>query len=446
MRSGSCLSAAFILTVYLLSSAGPAGALWEHRGGNSSAELGGSIRTVGALIQYYDEPGLFGEGNELDGLSQTILRFTLEGDLEPVCSYEAHLVSDLTWTNTPAGGFALPGAAGGSGETRYRVVDLSLEWLDQGNWNGDLFLDRLNLKAELPRADLLIGRQAINFSQAYFWNPLDIFLPFDPEAFDRDYKPGVDAALLDIPLGAFSGLILVYAPGRELTLETGDAGLQVTAVDFADEPWYGSALVGRARTNLRNWDLTLQGGKIYGGWQAGGGFSGEIGTFGLRGEATWFTPMENRGILVAGREIDLLTEHAAAVIGGDRRFDNSLHVNVEYLYNGAGGDIMAGIIRQAVGETLSLGKHELGIQASYEISPLLTGSFSWIINLTDSSSLVSPFLSRSLSNESEFLIGAILGFGSRPESTGEGGFGGIDLRSEYGTYPNTFFAEFKLYF
>ena len=42
-------------------------------------------------------------------------------------------------------------------------------------------------------AGLTIGRQAVSFGKAHFWNPLDVFLAFDPFQFDRDYKPGVDA-------------------------------------------------------------------------------------------------------------------------------------------------------------------------------------------------------------------------------------------------------------
>lgn len=31
-----------------------------------------------------------------------------------------------------------------------------------------------------------------------------MFLAFDPAQFDRDYKPGVDAVRVDVPLGRFA--------------------------------------------------------------------------------------------------------------------------------------------------------------------------------------------------------------------------------------------------
>ena len=58
------------------------------------------------------EPALFGEGNDDDGLSQSVLRLTV---------------------------------------------------------------DRLNVRFDLASLDVTLGRQAITFSQAYFWNPLDVF-------------------------------------------------------------------------------------------------------------------------------------------------------------------------------------------------------------------------------------------------------------------------------
>lgn len=438
------VGAALFAAALLLPRPAPAG--WTGDEDKWSTDLGGSFRSVGALFQNYDEPALFGEGNDYDGLSWSVLRFTLDGGREDLVDFEAHLVQDLTWSSRPgpAVGPLTPAPPAG----RYRAVDASWEWIDTGDWTGRLTVDRLNVRFDLAALDVTLGRQAITFSQAYFWNPLDVFYPFDPAAFDRDYKPGVDALRIDLALGAFSGLTLVAAPGREIRIDTSGEGAAVEVADFSDESWYGSALLLRGRTNLREWDVTLQGGKVYGGWQAGAGFSGDLWELGLRGEASWFTPSGGRTILVADgespngfREEDLLPEHFAAVIGFDHRFDNDLHFGFEYLYNGAGDDFQAGLWRMAVGETLSLGKHLAGTEVSYEFHPLLSGHLSWIYSFSDSSSLVSPVFTLSLSDESDLILGSILGFGERPA-----GEEYLELQSEFGSYANVYFAEFKVYF
>lgn len=450
MTSGSLKkhAAAFILAglVFLQAVTGQAAA--DGRVEDWRLDPGASIRFLGAGFHYYDEPRLFGEGNEIDGLAQSIIRLTMDGQSDDILSFEAHLVADLTWTTAP-GGFVAMGSIGGRAAKRYRSVEVSWDWLDESRWEGRIFLDRFNLKYAFPSMDVTIGRQAINFSQAYFWNPLDIFLPFDPEAFDRDYKPGVDALRVDYTLGPYSSLTLVAAAGREIVVDAGEEGPELSMKNFSDEPWYGSALLARARTNWREWDLTLQGGKVYGGWQAGVGFSGDAMELGIRGEATWFSAAGGRELSYGDdKKVELAGDHAAAVIGVDHRFENGLHVNVEYLYNGAGGDdLFTGMIRTATGGTISLGRHLLGADMSYEFHPLVNGHLSWIRSFSDSSSLVSPTVAISMSDESDLILGATIGIGDRPESAGgDGGtFESLEFRSEFGTYPNIFFMEFKYY-
>ena len=95
----------------------------------------------------------------------------------------------------------------------------------------------------------------------------------------------------------------------------------------------------------------------------------------------------------------------------------------------------------AVGETTNLGEHYVGLLASYDIFPILTGQISWIHSFTDGSDLLSPVFSWSVADEAECLFGAILGFGDPPDGTEFPALG-----SEYGSYPNTYFLELIFYF
>ena len=54
-------------------------------------------------------------------------------------------------------------------------------------------LDRLNVEMAWQRVRVKVGRQAITWGVTYFWPSLDLFVPFEPQRVDRDYKAGVDA-------------------------------------------------------------------------------------------------------------------------------------------------------------------------------------------------------------------------------------------------------------
>ena len=49
----------------------------------------------------------------------------------------------------------------------------------------------------------------------------------------------------------------------------------------------------------------------------------------------------------------------------------------------------------------------------------------------------------SVSDEADFLFGAMLALGARPKGDS---LINMDLKSEFGSYPNFYYMEFKLYF
>ncbi len=402
--------------------------------------LDGSLRTVTAATVNYDYPLFFGADNKADGLSQTILRLTAGGRPSEWLSYEVHGVQDLTlssFTGDMLPGLGMPGAGGSA--VRYRAVDLSWEWAGQDDVRARMWLDRCNLKFRLPFADVTVGRQAITFGKAYFYNPLDVFLAFDPRSFDRDYKAGVDALHIAVPLGDFSGFDLIGVLGRQVGL----FGSYATD-DLADADWRGSAVLARLFTTAWEWDLALQGGKIYGGYQLGGAASGELGPLAVRAEAAYLFAAggDQLPFPFQGKEIK---SHLTAVVGVGHRFENTLDIEAEYLYNGAGdpGDFTTSFLRMGAGDSYHAGRNIMGMVATYEILPILTGSLAWIFSFSDFSSLIQPGLSVSVSDEADFLVGAMLALGARPKGSSALD---MDLRSEFGSYPNFYYMEFKLYF
>ncbi len=401
--------------------------------------LDGSFRSVGAVARNYDFPLLFGQGNVQDEYLQHLLRFTAGGRPRENLALELHLVQSLTYASSGAA----PGAGGldlSAAKTRYRAVDDTREWVSEEREQASLWLDRFNLRLSGAWADLTLGRQALTFGKAYFWNPLDVYLPFDARQFDREYKAGVDALRLDVALGDLAGVTLVGVVGRELDLQGGYAGSDRTV----DASWYGSSVLARWFTHQKGWDFAVQGGKIYGGWQLGGALVGEHRGLEVRAEAAFFRA-DSGPALPPPLEGDLFEDALTAVLGLGHRFDNSLTLQAEYLYNGGGGshDLSAALLRFRNQALLHLGRHLAGFLISYEILPVLVGQCAAIYSLTDSSLHVQPTLNLSLSDNSALLLGAALNLGARPQFDL---FEGLRIPSEFGAYPSLIFAEIIVYF
>jgi hypothetical protein len=350
--------------------------------------------------------------------------------------YEVHLVQEFSYTTDDRDFslFALPDAR------RYKVLDLTWNQQDGKHTAATMYPDRFNLKWTNPSFDLTLGRQAITFGKAYFWNPMDVFLPFDPEQLDRDYKEGVDAARLDIPLGNFSGLNLISALGRRIPgpSDPGDDKKTIAA------DWYGSSLLARFFTTIGDFDLACQLGKIYGGYQLGAGLSGEYRLLELRLEGAYFEAVDSAPLPRPYWE-DLFVDHFTFVAGLGRTFPNSFVFEIEYLYNGAGDpeSLEASLIRVGYGSSLHLSKHLLGVLLKYDLIPIVVAQCVCLYSFSDGSSLMQPSVDISLSDETALILSATLGFGERPEKDP---FMLPRLKSEFGTYPDTYFAELKWYF
>ncbi|MBN1104634.1 MAG: hypothetical protein JXL84_14550 [Deltaproteobacteria bacterium] len=431
------LEAVVVILVGLFLRVPPSPAMVGDTGG--AFGLDGSLRTIGALFRNYDFPAYF-EDERADEYFQSLFRLAAAGRPHDGLSYEVHLVQALTYFSGPRktpgnGGITIAG-----GKTRYRAMDEASEWWSGEHTRALLWMDRCNVKVALAGMDITLGRQAVTFGKAHFWNPLDVYLPFDPNQFDRDYKAGVDALRVDIPLTSFSGITMVGVLGRELDA----SGNYLEDNGTLDANWYGSSLLGRYFTNVAGWDLAFQAGKVYGGYQFGGGVVGEIEGVELRGEAALFRASESPPLPMpfAG---DVFEDTLTVVFGLGRRFENSLILEAEYLYNGGGEShaFNTAASRLAWGAVRHLGKHLAGILASYEFTRLLTGQFTSIYSLSDDSLELQPTLTLSVSDNSELLAGLSLNFGRRP-AWDPSGIG--DIRSEFGSYPHSIFVEFKVYF
>jgi hypothetical protein len=423
----------------LLATAAPAPALVGDTRGPIGVD--GSLRTIAAAIRSPRIAGLPAAGR-WDALSQTLLRLTALGQPAPWLSYEIHGVQSIDYSSSDAGPGVLPiGLV--PGDLRYRPLDAT--WTSHGGQDpgATFFLDRFNVKLALPHADVTLGRQAITWGKTYFWNPLDVFLAFDPRQFDQEYKPGVDAARVVVPFGPFSGIDVVGAPGRTV-LATGrfaDTGDDVGA------SWFGTAVAGRLYTTWHGFDFSLQGGKVYGGTQVGGGLVGEIGPLEVRAEVGWLLAQHGPRIAprLPGLDVPLVEDGTTAVVGIGHRFASSLTLEAEYFRNGAGDSdaLEASLVRFATGGALDLSENLVAAAVTYDILPILIASLGTIVSVDDGSLQIQPRLTWSAADEVEVLAGAIVSRGARPAV---GPPLGLALRSEFGAFPDVYYVEVKWYF
>jgi hypothetical protein len=394
--------------------------------GASALGLSGSLRGTTAASHNYDAPELFGAGNLADGFEDLELRVGAAGRPAPSFAYELAGVQRLLVSTFPpaaSGGVTAGGLLGAVPVwVPYRVVAASWDWAAQGDVTATLFLDRADVKLSRGRFDLTVGRQAVGFGKTYFWNPLDVFLPFGPTQFDRDYKAGVDAVRLDVALGSFSGLTFIGVAGRP------DPGLPGT------DRWFQSGALARAFTTVGAFDLAAQGGKIRGGYQLGAGASGQVGPLAVRAEAAGF-------FASAGSP---LATSLFAVGGVGHRFDSSLDLEAEYFWNGGAPiDRLAAQTLLQGGWLLQTSRQVAGMVASYDPHPLLHASLALLGASGALSGALQPGLVWSVSDNVDVVGGALIPLGRRPtvDATGL-----ITLYDEFGLYPQVFYVQMKTFF
>lgn len=377
----------------------------------TDAQVGGHLKSLNLYLDRIpndSEEGL---------ISSTHFRLDLNGRLAKDYSFELSVEQQLLWSDPP-----------GLGD----LPQDSVNWLFDGeqSWNrggrieSQLRLDRLNLRGEGAGIRWTLGRQAIGFGRISLFSPLDVIAPFPPDALDVDVRPGVDA----LNLTRYFGL-----------------GGQIGAVAvFGDQPRHNSYLLTFSE-NLGNLDLLLLTGSLRDRPMIGIGLAGELGPLGLKGEISWY-----RGTRVGRPGGDPRDQFAIAALEGWYRFDNGLVLLSEYLYNGPGSNdpaqypLVTATAPITEGLSFLLGRHYLLFGPSYELHPLVVVNGLIIYNLQDSSILLRPQLTLSLSDNLQldlfwaFARGEKSGFNPR--------LGLPEVRSEFGSVGATGGLLLRWYF
>ena len=212
-------------------------------------------------------------------------------------------------------------------------------------------IDRLNFTFEKDKWQIRLGRQRINWGQTFVWNPNDIFNTYSFFDFDYVERPGCDALR--------TTYFYNETTSSELAASVNHWG-KITAAFL--HHW-----------NFKNFDFQLIAGEqAQSDVVAGGAWTGDFDGLNFRGEFSVFQPMKN---------FSDTTTTVAVSVGFDYVFKNSLMLQTEILYNNVSensstGDLMGLYAAPLSAKNLSVCDWNIFAQASYPITPRLTGALS----------------------------------------------------------------------
>lgn len=407
-----------------------ASAFFEWSEGEQALELLGNLR-VNQVAGYEADLAGLNEDRGLD-VTNAVLRGIAFVTLADRWTLEVHGTQTLQGGLPDLALATLVGTADGFTASDFnRWAGLSWRWYDRGPTLAELAVDRLNVAFAAGQVEVKVGRQPVNFATTYYFTPNDFLQPFAAQTFFRVYKAGVDAARIDIGVGDVTQITLVGALGYEREASEPTLSDAIT--------WDESAVILRASTSFDSVEFALLGGKAPRQYFAGGAVQGELFEWlGVRLEAHY-----------AYGVFDGPRRHRARVAAGvEHRFESSLHVKLEYFYNGGGTTNTEEYLDVFQDPLLPigapyLGRHYLAAGVGYELHPLVTGEAFGLFNLTDGSGQGAAYVTYSMLDDVDLAAVISVPFGASPRL--QGPFA-IRLPSEFGSYPIAGSVEVRLFF
>jgi hypothetical protein len=271
----------------------------------------------------------------------------------------------------------LPGYADGI-EQQSGYFDLNHTFTSGPSYLLNTNIDRANINWNKNDFSITLGRQRINWSQTYVFNPNDIFNSYSFFDFDYEEKPGADA------------LRVQYYPNYTSVAEV------AMKVDRNEKVTLGAYY----RFNKWSYDWQILGGMLQENeWVAGFGWAGAIKQVGFTGEVTIITPKDN-----IWEDPKLL-----ASSGLNYFFSNSLQLQGEVFYNAYAKEGQINSLTSFYNQTqniknLSFSEWSWFLQASYPIHPLLQGTLGVMYYPDYDMYFLMPSLSYSLADNYELAI------------------------------------------
>lgn len=248
------------------------------------------------------------------------------------------------------------------------LVDLSVRWIDEGGVLFHSIFDRAYVNYATEKVDVRLGRQRINWGLNLIWNPNDLFNALNFLDFDYEERPGTDALRVQYYTGILSKAEIAFAPDDTLENSTG-------AVLY--------------KFNTRGYDIQALAGYVKGDLALGGGWEGNLGGAGFKGEGTAFIPLE------------VSSDSTTSFVGSvtlDYLFGNGLYTAGAVLYNsngdnGSQGDLFSA---QPSAKNLFPAEWAYAVSLSGNLNPLTTINGAIIYSPTNHLTVIAPTLAYSI--------------------------------------------------
>ncbi|MFQ5550276.1 MAG: hypothetical protein ACE5FJ_03450 [Gemmatimonadales bacterium] len=276
-------------------------------------------------------------------------------------------------------------------------------------------LDRVNVTYRAAAFEITAGRQTVSWATTLFLSPADPFSPFDPSDPFRSYRAGVDAVRARWFAGPFTELDAVFRPAKIGSRET------VTAL-------------GRVATTVGNVD--------FGGWLGVVHDDFSAAAFGTT--TLWGAALRAEGVVkrVGGASF---VRFAVGVDRNVRVGPRDVYVLIEYQHDelaaGSAGEILQTVFSEpfARGELQVISRDVGVVQASVQLTPLVSAAAVTIVSVTDGSVLTIPSITYSASETTTIAAGVFSGFGAGASPLGV-------PASEFGAAPDAGYISATLFF
>ncbi|MEL7833865.1 hypothetical protein [Fodinibius sp. Rm-B-1B1-1] len=295
--------------------------------------------------------------------------WTLSNNFEFRADLRTRLLNGYTVNNTP-------------GLKKYyeqdpNYVDLSWVWLDTDHSLMHSTIDRLHLSYINGPWEIHAGRQRLNWSRTYVWNPNDLFNNYAFLDFDYEERPGVDALSAQYNWS--------YASSIETGFRIGNS-------------WDQSVAAGMLRSSWRSYDIQITAGHYLDKLTLGGGWAGYLGDAGFKGEVSYFHPAD---------DFFDQTGHFTATAGIDYMLSNGVYLQSELLYNGGYNprrNPLNTLTQPPRADNLFIAKSGFLLGGSYQLHPLVSGTLNFMSSFDRSIFIAIPQISVSVTEDLDFLV------------------------------------------
>ena len=289
-------------------------------------------------------------------------------------TFTSHLRSRFMYGNT----FLIAPNYGDLIATESGILPLNHNVFSGDNYILNMNMDRLFVKYTKGDWDISIGRQRINWGRTLIWNPNDIFNTYSYFDFDYEERAGSDALRVQYYTGAASSIEVAASVNHEERM-TAAAKLLVNKWNY-------------------DWQFIL-GEMEQRDYIAGFGWAGAIKSFGFRGEATYFAPINSKDSM---REASL-----SATASLDYTFGNSLNIMMQVLYSQITNDnpisnFSTFYSSNLNAKYLSFTDWNMFLSASFPVTPLIKFSLAGMYYPNANSLFINPSIDYSLSDNLEF--------------------------------------------